>query len=416
MVYGIDKSYPIERKDILIFIIGLFSNVTVRVLGTFGISEILCFVSYFVIVNPFLWKKHEGVTKFFLFALLWLVGVFLSDRYNGTNLINSLKGAFNVIFLIGLMPFVYWALYDRVSRILYFLIGAGISSVLNFYFQKSVGLDEVGFDVWRVYGWASLFSALSGVLYYKGKTLLSCIVLEAFAIWSLFHLTRNIFITSTLSVCVILFLNSVNNNDIGIQDKIRLIKRKFLPLLIVLGIACLGIDFTYEYLSGNGILGERAYEKYYMQKNSKLGLASGRSDFLQSLNVVKDQPLFGYGSYAMDEDGIQEEFSKRFNLENHKHKHEKSRLPGHSYLLGGWVYAGILGFIFWLYVLKLIFKFLRNGLFYETKLVGINVILTFSMLWNIFFSPFGGRLKFLFYIIMVILMINTVNRRDGVTD
>ena len=416
MVYGIDEQYPLERKDILVFIIGLFSFVKVRVMGTFGISEILCFGLYLVVANPLLWMKHKGVTNFFLMTMLWLIGVFISDRYNDSNLTNSLKGLFNVVFLLGLIPFVYWALYDKPSRMIYFWIGNAISSLISFYFKQSIDLDEFSFDVWRVYAWYYPFIVLSGILYYKGKTLLSCVVIEAFGFWSLFHMSRNVFLTVTLSVCVILFLNSIINKDVSIDERIRLFKRKTLPLLFVLGIGCLGISYTYEYLASNKILGERAYQKYYMQKNSELGLTSGRSDFFRSLYLAKNKPLFGYGSYARNNEGMLESYYIEHNLEYDSFKLKDSMMPGHSYLMGGWVYAGILGLIFWLYVLKLIGKYLLNGLLRDNKLIGINVLLTFTTLWNIFFSPFANRLNFLFYIIMVVLTINARNSDEQVND
>ena len=78
-------------------------------------------------------------------------------------------------------------------------------------------------------------------------------------------------------------------------------------------------------------------------------------------------------------------------------------LPGHSYLMGGWVYAGILGLIFWFYILRLIFKFLYVGLVYDLKLMGINMFLICMMLWNILFSPFSDRLNFLFFIMSLII-------------
>ena len=180
----------------------------------------------------------------------------------------------------------------------------------NFYIQKSVNLDEIGFEVWRVYAWYYPFIVLSGILYYKGKTILSCIVIEGFAIWSLFNLSRNIFLTVTVSVC----------------------------LIFVLAIALLGISTTYEYLASNKILGERAYTKYYMQKHSKLGMASGRGDFIQSLYLVSQKPIMGYGSYAKDNNQLLEDYYKSNGMIYNSSKLHDKMLPGHSYLMGSWVY------------------------------------------------------------------------------
>lgn len=403
MVFGINRFS--DRKDIIIFIIGLLSLVKVRLLGTFGMSELLIFGLYFFTVNPFLWLKNRVVTKLFLATLLWTIGVFFSDRYNGVELVNSLKGFFNVFFLLLLIPFVYWALYDKPHRMLYFWTGNAISSLIAFYIQKSASMDEIGFEVWRTYAWYYPFIVLSGIFYYKGKILLSCIVIEGFAIWSLFNLSRNIFLTVTISICVILFIHRISKFDTVL--KIIIYKQQSIKLLSILLIALLGISSTYEYLASNRILGERAYSKYYMQKHSKLGLASGRNDFIQSIYLISKKPIMGYGSYAKDNYRQLEDYYRANGLTYNTVKLRDKMLPGHSYLMGGWVYSGILGFIFWIYIIIQIIKYIREGILYDSRLVGINTLLTFAILWNIFFSPFADRLNFLFYITMVVLTLNS---------
>lgn len=396
---------PLSWKDILIFIIGLLSMIKVRILGTFGISELLCFGLYFCVANPFLWIKHKGVTHLFLVSFIWLVGVFISDRYNGNNINDSLKGFFNVFFLLSLIPFVYWALYDKLHRVIFFWAGNAISSLIGFYIFKSINLDEIGFDVWRVYAWHYPFIVIAGILYYKGKKFLSCIVAEGFAVWSLFHLSRNIFLTITIAICIILFIENIKENNL--VERVNKFKHKSTNLLIILLIAFAGISSSYEYLASNKILGERAYTKYYMQKHSKYGIISGRGDFIESAYLVYKKPLVGYGSYARNNDKILNNYYKSNNISYNVAKLHDRMLPGHSYLMGSWVYAGILGFFFWVYVVIQIGKYLRDGLLYERQLVGLSALLTFATLWNIFFSPFADRLNFLFYIIMIILTLNS---------
>lgn len=404
MTICIRRFADIDGKDFLVFIIGLFSMIKVRILGTFGLSEIFIFVLYFFVANPFIWLKHRGVTNLFLMACLWLLGVFISDRYNGTSMEDSLKGFFNVFFLIGLIPFVYWALHDNPRRMLCFWIGNAISSLFAFYIQKSVDLNEFEFDVWRVYAWHYPFMIFSGVLFYKGKTLLACMLVEGFAIWSLFHMSRNVFLTITLSVCVILFIKYIAKENL--QEHIEAFKRKLIGLFLVLSIAGIGIGLAYEYLASNRILGERAYAKYYMQKHSKLGLVSGRGDFFQSVYLVSKNPIFGYGSYARNTDGALDDYYISNGISYNRVELHDNMLPGHSYLMGSWLFAGILGALFWIYIIFLIGKFFRGALLYDKELIGINVLLTFAVLWNILFSPFANRLNFLFYIIMIILTLN----------
>lgn len=410
-MFGI-RIHSLDRKDILVFVIGLFSLIKVRVMGTFGVSEILCFCLYFTTSNPFLWTKHKETTRVFMAFSLWMVGVFISDRYNDTGLTDSLKGFFNVFFVLGLIPFVYWALYDNPRRMLLYWIGCSISSLLAFYVTKSVDLDEVGFDVWRVYAWHYPFLVLAGVLYYKGKITLACAVAEGFAIWSLFHLSRNIFITVSFAVCVILFIKSIGRQSLS--EQVTVFRRKFVSLFLLLGVTAACVNFSYEYLASNKILGERAYAKYYMQKHSEMGLASGRGDFFQSMMLVSKNPVWGYGSYAKNKSGQLTEDDGMFHVL--KPKDKEKMLPGHSYIMGAWGYAGILGLTCWICLFVFILKFLGGAFLYDEKLIGINVFLTTSTLWNVMFSPFADRLNFLFYIITIsVLLANYKKSNYGLT-
>ena len=160
----------------------------------------------------------------------------------------------------------------------------------------------------------------------------------------------------------------------------------------------------YETMAANGTLGERVYEKYIAQKYSKDGLASGRGDAFQSLYAISLNPLFGYGSYAKDKDGIIREYNIKRNIIV-SNKEDEGMLPGHSYILGAWVYAGIFGFIFFAFVLKFILMCISKGvLLYNQQLTGICMYTLVSMVWNILFSPFADRINFLYFIIFLMIL------------
>jgi hypothetical protein len=389
------------NKDIFVFVIGLFSMIKFRLLGTFGVSELLVFASY-VFISPLLMQENKQVRRLVLFAFVWLLGVVFSDLVNYSSLENSLKGAFNVIFIIALIPFVYWALYDKPERMLYFWAGVAISSILGFRFQRLEMMNELAADTWFVYAVKWLFLFLGGWLYYKGRIKVAYILIVTFAVWTLFHQSRNIFLMFVLSISILMYIGEVT--EYNILDKYMRYRKGAVKLFIILAITFIGISYTYETFAANGTLGEYAKAKYEKQKYSELGLASGRADFLASLYAISKKPIFGYGSYAKDENMVFADFNRKMGLPYKDLRSGQNHVPAHSYMLGAWVNAGILGFIFWLFVLRRILIFLRYHLFNEPKLLCINLLLTFSLLWNIFFSPFSDRLNFVFYILSVILI------------
>lgn len=390
----------LDTKDKFVFVIGLFAMIKFRILGTFALSELIVFASYFFIPQIYTIKYPRKVINFILMASLWLMGVIISDLFNNTNIENSLKGSFNVVFIILAIPFVYWSLYDKPRRMLYYWLGAGLSEVLSFYFQRVEGYNEFEADVWRVYAYYPLFVALSGYIYFKGKHLLACITIECFAVWSLFHMSRNVFLSMTLGVTVVFFIDYILKRYK--ENSQAVFRKKLVRLAVILGVAMLGVVTTYEYLAQNKILGESAYKKYMIQKNKDRGLASGRNDFFESFDMAIKSPAFGYGSYAR---------WNNINYSNTASRHmdypfnkEDEMIPGHSYLMGAWTYSGILGLIFWIYVLYEMIKFVNNALIYDKKLIGINVLMSFMMFWNIMFSPFSDRLNLVYYMVLILIL------------
>ena len=408
MGFGISRK-TLTTKDLFVFIIGLLSMIKMRFLGTFAVSEILIFASYFFISKPFAFRKDKNIVRLMVLSFVWLLGVVVADLYNNTDTEDFLKGFFNVVFIIALIPFVYWAVYDKPQRMMMYWLGVGISCVLGFYFQRMSELTEYDASVWLVYAYYPLFIAIAGWLYYKGRRILGCIVIEAFSVWSLWNMSRNIFLCMTFAVALILLIGEVNKTNVA--AKYRAFRKRMPITLLSFVIVGLGIFTSYEYLAKNKYLGEYAYRKYIIQKNSEQGLASGRADFFESVALVYKNPIMGYGSYAKDQKKIINPYATDEGATIKVG--ERMMLHGHSYLMGAWVYSGILGFIFWAVMIIYTLRFLYRGVFFEPSLIGINVMLAFLMLWNMLFSPFADRLNFLFFIIIVILQTYRVQAYAG---
>ena len=337
-----------------------------------------------------------------LLALLWLVGVVSSDLYNETTTTSALKGSFNIILMILDIPFVYWAFYASPKRVLYYWVGVGIGSLIQFY-VFSYYESEFEYDVWRVYAYDVLVLALSGLLFYKNRILLSLLLAEGFAIWSLFHSSRNIFLCTTIAASLLIFIVHVKktNIDKALSNYKKNISWLFISLLVGAFVA----SNAYEYAAGNGYLGERAYDKYIMQKYTDAGLASGRVDFLISWELIKDNPIWGYGSYALDKEGVKEKYLIEHEYYVGDERKDSELLPGHSYFLGAWVYAGILSVPFWLYILYLVFYGTMRGTFLrQPRIMGLAILLIISYLWKILFSPFADRILFMSFVMILILL------------
>jgi len=90
-----------------------------------------------------------------------------------------------------------------------------------------------------------------------------------------------------------------------------------------------------------------------MQAHGEYGLiVGGRSEILVSAQAIMDSPILGHGSWAKNE-----EYAAMLNYLREsmgyvaQGKHESGLIPTHSHIFGAWVEAGILGAVFWLWIL-----------------------------------------------------------------
>lgn len=388
-----------RKKDLFVFFVGLMAVFKIRIFGTFYGSEILAYMSY-LFIDWTKYRQNRKVVTLIKMAFVWLVGVILSDVYNSTPTVDALKGAFNVIFLIMLIPFVYWMIKDKPSRLLYYAWGYGIARILLFHYGgglEAAGESLADMAIWRVYFYFAAAIAVAGWLYYIGKHIYAYILMMAFAVWSLSCVSRNIFLSMSVAVAVLYYIDRISLASP--VDTMRIFRKKILGLFLTLGVALLCVNYTYEYLASNGLLGDRVYEKYMLQKYQKGGIASGRSDSAVSIVLALKSPIFGYGSYAKNKGNIADKTAEELGVDWDEDSDEL--LPGHSHIWGAWVYAGLGGLIYWLYVIIYLIKRFREGIMIlDKKLLGYTMLIFMSNMWNILFSPFQGRLSVISLVVL----------------
>ena len=69
-------------------------------------------------------------------------------------------------------------------------------------------------------------------------------------------------------------------------------------------------------------------------------------------------------------------------------------IPTHSYLFGAWVDAGILGAVFWAWIFVLAARVLMRVYPETAQLLPVVAFLSFLLLWDILFSPYGTESRY----------------------
>jgi O-antigen ligase len=176
-------------------------------------------------------------------------------------------------------------------------------------------------------------------------------------------------------------------------------------------LAIWGLSSIYGYAAQKGFLGAQAQWKYAWQSSGQFGLLlGGRNEILASARAIRDYPIIGHGSWARNPayrvflyhlidlgyERSQEELDRYIN--------QSDLIPAHSHFFQAWVWAGILGAVFWLAILQIIFKvFIQSNRFPNCLYIFV-IFICIGSIWDIFFSPFGSimRLRWVFQLIILI--------------
>lgn len=423
----------------LMFLIGLFSQTHIHVVGSIGISELIVFlIAPFVYVTHYATFRRENVSKTLNLLLLAMVGCLVSSWYNGTYFASAIRGFASPYGFFAGVVVIYVLLRRNPMSFKWFLLGVAISFVIcTFYFQQE-------FEVYKAEG-AGAGGELSekimeGPIYWIGRLMgfvmwpirgmyLKCpqaysvLATLAFGVWSI------VSSVSGRSAALITLMSSVLIMIGGkTRQSMARVQRSFFLLLIGGVVLVFAFKSIYSAAAGSGALGETARTKLEAQTKGKKDMLSlvmgGRLPVFIGGYACLQNPIWGYGPWAIDEEGITSEFMRKYgNAEDYEQMvagEEYFRrmgitirrlLPGHSAIIGWWLWYGILGLPIWIYILYLIYDTVRNRLVAVPAFFGLFATMLPDCLWNMFFSPFAGRLNWAFIIAMILVNRNLAERQ-----
>lgn len=383
------------------FLIPASKFVSFNFIGVLTLTDI-----FLIAIFPILLKnkrailKNSGLVKLSSLFVIWLIGQFVSDIYNGSESGDYLRGWANISF--GFVHFLtLYLLLDSNSRILAFFSGVGFGFLLDFYFNPV----ELSIAVpWKFgYGWFVniLILVLATIVYGRRKSsqwlvMILLLVGVILNIFMNFRSAAGIFFLTLLYISALRFM--------PLKKPSWTFGKSILVTVLVL-LSALSALTLYGQLAESGALGEMAKEKYLAQTSGQYNLIlAGRSEILISSRAILDAPLLGHGSWAKNCDytSLYHEIIRDAGYFPSE-AGEDCLIPTHSHIFGAWVSAGILGALFWIYVLFLAYKCLLSREMTNTRLLPIAVFGVFHLAWDIFFSGFAGDKRFFsaFYIVVI---------------
>lgn len=411
------KTVNTKQSSFLLFLLGLGCETKIYFFGTIAFSELVTFfIAPLLLLKYWARMKHDGFLPFLYMLAFMIGGMFISACWNQTPFPFVIK-LFAVFY--GMFAFYivfYILLHDNFKGVGWFFLGSFISGIITIWaFNPTADVSSSGF----VYiGEAEVEDIIRGPLFWIGKVrgLGQLPILTAYLKTPLVYsiVTPILFVAFAMfttvtgraqSMCVL--ISSVMML-IGRKSRRRIQTiGKHLGLAISVGAVVLfAYKIVYSYAADNGYLGEEARTKYEHQTDRGKGsismLVSGRTEFFIALSAIVDHPIIGFGPRASDTGGYAEKFLVKYGTEQDVLGYFLAlqrnaalgfvrSIPTHSHIMAAWLWCGLPGLIFFLWVLYVIFRHCRYYAFVVPQWYGYFALIIPTMVWSIFFNPFGAR-------------------------
>ena len=360
-------------------------------------------------------RKAAGRVDFprwvIILGILWLFGQVLTDAVHGSAFVDYSRGWSKIAFTITNASALFLLLNDNPRRLLLFGLGVAAGLALQYYLNPGL------YDPWKFgLGWPiTLFS----VLLVSHGPLFRVRLVAPFVLAILALLTLENGYRSLAGICFIAsayLLLQLLPHSRSLWRPLLSFRRLLLVCTFGLAGSVMFIQ-VYSYSAQAGFLGLDAQRKYEQQASGAWGLIlGGRSATLVSTQAILDSPIIGHGSWAKDfyyTDLLAERLARYgYTLRAASVAQEPGLIPTHSYLLGAWVEAGMLGGLFWLAVLLMPAAVLANLYTTRLPLSPLFAFAAFSLTWDILFSPYSAVARLIAPYYVVVLLLAWQQMRD----
>ena len=413
-----EKSFPLRRPrysgdmqiairdrfvDILVISIPIMRFVEFKIVGRLFLTEIILICLFPILLFNNRTLLASPLPKMMILLLtVWLAEQIATDLIRHTPFVDFIRGWAKIAITIINFSTLYILIFGKRRRIVLFTIGLALGGILCYYFNPHMYAADYPwkFGVGESLTWL-LIIAVCGV---NVRWFFLRISIISFAIAVNLYLGFRSYAGICFLTAAYVFiqwlwvLKDAKKIDLSLKN------------LMVIGLVFFAVSFiflkTYGHMARQGMLGENARQKYEQQAGGELGLLiGGRSEILVSLRAIMDSPIIGHGSWAKDYRYVNELiYLKRMLGYYPGQSNELGLIPTHSHLFGAWVEAGILGAVFWIWVLSLPVRGMVNLIIVKEYLTPLFVFFGFLLIWHVIFSPFGAELRFLIPFCIVVMM------------
>lgn len=416
----------LSRPFVLAFVAGLLSFLQVRVIGYMSMIE-----PVFLMLAPlYLYGRHRRIWSgklrtFLLLALAWLGSGVLTDAVRGTNVQDSLKGSVTVVLWMACLICVYVMFATRLAAIKWYALGLACSSFISlYYFQPGTLIGRAadkGGDVSSVLDFRSAYVGVFGrfvaafaILAFGKWPRIVIGVMVAFAIVCFVFGSRSAGGMYLVASLMTYYFYRQAARTRGGSHAAPMSKARRLRLGLGFAAVCVMTIAGYQVVASRGWLGQLALARTAETTDTKIGVMAGRVAIVSGALAIIDSPLLGYGYWAKDTHGYFERGCALIGLPDVSAwlaTQPEMLMPGHSYIVSSWVFYGLWGGVFWIYVLWFLIRFVLRYLPGDLEYLPYALITVVGLMWSVMFSPFGQRPATAAALVFLVVLAERAERR-----
>lgn len=392
--------------DAMAFILPVTMSYQVEIIGRLYAAEfimLLCLPLLLIDRGPML---MEALPKAILtLAAAWFASQIVTDIVDATPYADYSRGWSRIFFFVTNFAVIYMVVYGNRRRLILFALGLAIGLLVASVRYPSEGLET---NPWKsAYGMAITLAIVASLQFrFLHKTpLLPVLIMFAVGGLNMYMGWR-----SMAGVCFLGAMYLIAQMVFGKKGaNVTPPTNTRLVIISILGMGAIWLVLTaYEIAAMDGLLGEDAKEKLIDQTSSGEGvLLGGRHEILVSIQAIADSPILGHGSWARDRKYVDMlNAMGRSADEQIEAAWFGDLIPTHSHLTGSWVEAGLMGGLFWIFVLFLVARVMANLFQIRDPISPLMTFIAILMTWDILFSPFGAERRIVvpYEIVLMIFM------------
>jgi hypothetical protein len=410
------KPFLSRAADAFCLILGLTTVFAVHFVGDLYLAEILLALALpILLVMRGQRALHPQLKLIYILMAIWLLGLVIADAYNQIPIVDRLRGMALIVFF-GLNIFGMSILLSRnEKRKILYLVGLAVGALASVRLQPTQVAHDYPWKFGYAFGTMQVVLLISAIFYARRRYVISALFILGICGVNLILNFRSPVLDLLMTVAMVYPIIPDRIGNIQILPQSQVVR---LIVLALFAMAAAGVaKGMVDFVTRAGYVNEESQAKNEAQSKGGNLLFGGRPEFLIGLRAALDRPIIGHGSWAKDlkyfemlYDLTVETGSRKEQTGGDISAEADGLIPAHSHIIAAWVWAGIAGLVFWLYMIWFVLQGIGVVALLRPALAPVYMWFLISMFWDILFSPFAATRR-MTEAVMIVIVADLLRRK-----